>query len=309
MKVAVFGGTGFVGSYIIDSLLDEGHSPKLLVRSESIYKVPSVSDCELIIGDVNDVDVVRKTIDGVDAVIYTIGIIREFKSKGITYENLHFDGAVKAIDAAASAGVERFILMSANGVCPDGTGYQKTKWMSEQYLKNTDLKWTIFRPSTIFGDPRGSGRPEFCSQIKKDLINLPLPAPLFHEGLIPFNAGNFSMSPVHIKDVSKSFVNSLTNEKSLFQTIELGGEDFTWKQIIKTIGTAAGKSKFMVPAPVIAVKSVASALDRFSWFPVTADQLTMLVEGNTCDSSKYFSENKIDPIPFTEENLSYLGKD
>ena len=56
MKVAVFGGTGFVGSYIIDSLLDEGHSPKLLVRSESIYKVPSVSDCELIIGDVNDKD-------------------------------------------------------------------------------------------------------------------------------------------------------------------------------------------------------------------------------------------------------------
>ena len=65
----------------------------------------------------------------------------------------------------------------------------------------------------------------------------------------------------------------------------------------------------MVPAPVIAVKSVASALDRFSWFPVTADQLTMLVEGNTCDSSKYFSEIKIEPIPFSEENLSYLGKD
>ena len=54
MKVAVFGGTGFVGSYIIENLLAEGHSPKLLVRSESIYKVPSVGDCELIIGDIND---------------------------------------------------------------------------------------------------------------------------------------------------------------------------------------------------------------------------------------------------------------
>ena len=309
MKVAVFGGTGFVGSYIIDNLLAEGHTPKLLVRSESIYKVPSVGDCELIIGDVNDEEAVKKTVKEVDAVIYTIGIIREFKSKGITYENLHFGGAVNSIDAALAAGVERFVLMSANGVCPDGTGYQKTKWMSEQYLKNTGLKWTIFRPSTIFGDPRGNGRPEFCSQLKKDLINLPLPAPLFHEGLVPFNAGNFSMSPVHIADVSKSFVYSLTNEKSILKTIELGGKDFTWKQIIKTIGSAAGKKKLMVPAPVIAVKSVATALDRFSWFPVTADQLTMLVEGNTCDSSKYFSENKIEPIPFNEENLSYLGKD
>ena len=86
--------------------------------------------------------------------------------------------------------------------------------MSEQYLRNTDLKWTIFRPSTIFGDPRGNGRPEFCSQLKKDLINLPFPAPLFHEGLLPFDAGNFSMSPVHIKDVATSFVGSLQNEKN-----------------------------------------------------------------------------------------------
>tara|TARA_Y100001934_G_scaffold97433_1_gene120214 strand:- start:148 stop:747 length:600 start_codon:yes stop_codon:yes gene_type:complete len=199
--------------------------------------------------------------------------------------------------------------MSANGVCPDGTGYQKTKWMSEQYLRNTDLKWTIFRPSTIFGDPRGNGRPEFCSQLKKDLINLPFPAPLFHEGLLPFDAGNFSMSPVHIKDVATSFVGSLQNEKTELKTIELGGQDFTWKEIIQIIGSASGKKKFMVPAPVIAVKSVAKALDRFPWFPVTADQLTMLVEGNTCDSTKYFKENNINPIPFSEENLSYLGKD
>ena len=75
MKVALFGGTGFVGSHIIDNLLSEGHKPKLLVRSESIYKVPSVGDCELVIGDVNDKSAVRKTIEGTDAVIYTIGII------------------------------------------------------------------------------------------------------------------------------------------------------------------------------------------------------------------------------------------
>ena len=49
MKVALFGGTGFVGSHIIDNLLSEGHKPKLLVRSESIYKVRSVGDCELVI--------------------------------------------------------------------------------------------------------------------------------------------------------------------------------------------------------------------------------------------------------------------
>lgn len=309
MKIAVFGGTGFVGSYIVDNLIDKGYFPKLLVRQGSESKVASSEKCEIIDGDINNESSIKETISGSDAVIYTVGIIREFKSKGITYENLHFDGAVKCIDAAEKADVSRFILMSANGVCPDGTGYQKTKWMSEQYLKNTNLDWTIFRPSTIFGDPRGSGRPEFCSQLKKDMIGLPFPAPLFHEGLNPFGAGNFSMSPIHIKDVAKSFVDSINNKSLVRKIIELGGEAFTWREIIKKIGAAAGKNKFMVPAPVFAIKSVAAILDRFSWFPVTADQLTMLVEGNTCDSSKFFAENKIVPIPFNEENLSYLGKD
>ena len=309
MKIAVFGGTGFVGSYIIDSLIEENHLPKLLVRKGSESKLALAEKCEIINGDIDNISSIKETIADSDAVIYTIGIIREFKSKSITYENLHFDGAVKCIDAAQEAGVKRFILMSANGVCPDGTGYQKTKWMSEQYLKNTKLDWTIFRPSTIFGDPRGGGRPEFCSQLKKDMIGLPFPAPLFHDGLNPFDAGNFSMSPIHVKDVAKSFVSALGGKNMVKKTIELGGKSFTWKEIIKKIGSASGKNKFMVPAPVFAVKSVAAILDRFSWFPVTADQLTMLVEGNTCDSSKFFAKNKLVPIPFNEENLSYLSKD
>ena len=59
----------------------------------------------------------------------------------------------------------------------------------------------------------GKNRPEFCSQLKKDLINLPFPAPLFHEVLIPFNAGNFSMSPIHINDVANCFIKSIDDKK------------------------------------------------------------------------------------------------
>jgi NADH dehydrogenase len=179
--------------------------------------------------------------------------------------------------------------------------------MSEQYLKNTDLEWTIFRPSLIFGDPRGHNRPEFCTQLKKDLINLPFPAPLFHEGLLPFNAGSFTMSPIHVKTVADIFVSSIDKDNHYSETIELGGEtELTWKEIIKIISNACGKKKWTLPAPVIAVKTVAAIFDRFSWFPVTKDQLTMLVEGNTCDSTNYFSDNNLKPLQFNIENLSYL---
>ena len=307
MRVALFGGTGFIGSYIIDQLIDKEHIPRMLVRNGSTEKSLSSNKCEIVNGDITDGDAIREVITGADAVIYTIGIIREFASKGITYEKLHFEGAIRCMDIAIEMEVKRFILMSANGVRPDGTGYQKTKWMSEQYLKNTDLEWTIFRPSLIFGDPRGHDRPEFCTQLKKDLINLPFPAPLFHEGFLPFNAGSFTMSPIHVKTVADIFVSSIDKNNHYGETIELGGEtELTWKEIIKIISNACGKKKWALPAPVIAVKTVAAIFDRFSWFPVTKDQLTMLVEGNTCDSTNYFSDNNLKPLQFDIENLSYL---
>ena len=60
--------------------------------------------------------------------------------------------------------------MSANGAKIDGTGYQETKHLAEEYLKYTNLDWTIFRPSLIFGNPRSDDRPEFCTQLKKKYV-------------------------------------------------------------------------------------------------------------------------------------------
>ncbi|SVA39919.1 uncharacterized protein METZ01_LOCUS92773, partial [marine metagenome] len=156
MKVALFGGTGFVGSYIIDELIASGQTPRVLVRPGSEEKLMQEEKCELVYGEISDIGAINNTLLGAEAAIYNIGVIRQYPRKGITYEDLHFDGARSCMDQCENVGIDRFILMSANGVKPDGTGYQKTKWLAEQYLINTGLKWTIFRPSLIFGDPRGS---------------------------------------------------------------------------------------------------------------------------------------------------------
>ena len=308
MKVALFGGSGFVGSYIVDELINEGHKPVVLVRQNSEKKLSQSSKCKLIKGDINELDAINKTIKGVDAVIYCIGIIREFRNKGITFDNLHFQGAKRCMDSAIKLGVNRFILMSANGAKIDGTGYQKTKHLAEQYLKYTKLDWTIFRPSLVFGDPRGNNRPEFCTQLKKDMLGLPIPAPNFHKGLNPLDAGKFAMSPIHVRDVASFFVKSIEMKASSKKTYHLGGVAYYWKDIIQTIAKAYGKKKWTIPAPTIVVQIIAGLLGRFSWFPITKDQLTMLVEGNVCDSEEVFALFKVEPTPFNTETLSYLNK-
>ena len=305
MKVALFGSTGFVGSYIVKKLISEAFIPRELVRKESELKITSES--EVIYGDIQDRNSVLETIEGTEAVIYNIGIIRQLPKKNITFKELHFDGVNSCIEIAKSIGVKQFILMSANGVKPDGTEYQRTKWQADEALKKSGLNWTIFRPSLIFGDPGGQGRPEFCTQIRDDMLSLPIPAPLFYEGLLPFNAGSFSMSPIHVDNVAAFFVKAIAEESCNGKIYNLGGpESLTWKEIIHQIALASKKRTWKIPAPVFAVKIAASMLDRFEWFPVTRDQLTMLMEGNTV-SGHYFDEFSITPRKFIKDNLGYLS--
>ena len=307
MKVSLFGGSGFVGNYIVDELIDNNCKPYVLLRHGSESKLSKYNDCRIITGDLDNPTAIEQTMMNTEAVIYNVGIIREFKSHGITFEKLHFEGLVKCVEQAKKLNIKRFILMSANGVKRNGTGYQTTKYYGEQELINSSLNWTIFRPSLIFGD--SNGKDEFCEQLKNDMLSLPLPAPLFHKGLLPFNAGKFKMSPIHVKNVASFFVKSINMENAIHKTYKLGGpNEYTWKEIINIISQSYGKNKWTLPAPIIPIKFMAFFLERFKWFPVTRGQLTMLLEGNTCDSKKIFKEFNIEPIKFTKEALEYLKK-
>ena len=307
MKVAIFGGSGFVGDNLIDELLNQSHEVYALVRYGSEHKISNFNKIRSFIGDIDNPTAVEQTIINAEVVIYNIGIIREFKSRGINFNHLHFQGLKKCVDMSEKLNVKRFILMSANGVKDNGTGYQSTKYKAEEYLKNSSLNWTIFRPSLIFGDSKG--KQEFCSQLKKDMLSLPFPAPLFFDGFNIFNAGKFEMSPIHVKDVSKMFVNSIALEKTYKKTYNLGGDNLTWTEILKLIATASEKdSKMFIPTPAIFIKFAASLFGGI--LPISRGQIIMLMEGNACDSKEVFQILDIkDPIKFNNENLDYLSNE
>ena len=304
MKIAVYGGTGFVGSYLIDGLVGAGHQPVVLVRKGSEHKLNHADECTIVSGDIEDSAAVAATLDGADAAIYAIGILREFPRKGITFKGLHYDSACRVIDAAQAAAIKRFLLMSANGVMPDGTAYQRTKYQAEQYLNATDLHWTIFRPSVIFGDPRG--RMEFASQLYRDVIASPLPAPLFFPGLLPTGAGSYEFSPVHVENVARAFVTCLDRSDCIGRILQLGGEEvLSWRDILHRLAAATGRRKVMLPVPALGIDIAARLLQQFDDFPITHDQITMLVQGNTCSADDLVGLG-IRPLAFDSENLAYL---
>ena len=153
MKVAIFGGTGYAGSYIIDELINNDMVPRLLVREGSESKVIQPDKCEIVIGDIEDEDAINKTLDDCDVVIYLIALIREFPSKGITNERFQFHGSERVADLARGKNVNRFILMSANGARLNGTDYQTTKFLAEKYLselkKSLNFNYSSFKSMII----------------------------------------------------------------------------------------------------------------------------------------------------------------
>jgi uncharacterized protein YbjT (DUF2867 family) len=306
MNVSMIGGTGFVGSHLAARLIADGHRPRLLVRPGGRPRPAWLDACETVSGDIGNQDAVADCVAGCDAVVYLIGILREDPAHGVTFEELQFRGVERAISAAKLAGVRRFLLMSANGVKAAGTLYQRTKLLAEDALKASGLDWTIFRPSVIFGDPQG--HMEFCTQLKRDIIDSPLPAPLFYPGLLPLNAGRFELAPVAVGDVAAAFCHALTHGDTISQTYNLcGPKAHSWKDILTTIAAACGRTKLMLPAPALAVQAVAAALDRFPWFPITRDQITMLLENNRCDDGNGFERLGLIPSPFDATSLAYLN--
>lgn len=304
MKIGIVGGTGFVGSYVVDALLDAGHELRVLTRPGSEHKLNASPSCTAVPGNVANEDDIRACLTGTDAAVYLIGILRELPRQGITFDAMQRRGAERTIAVAEALGVSRFLLMSANGIDAAETPYQTTKLAAEERLKASTLQWTIFRPSVIFGPPRG--RMEFCTQLKNELIDSPLPAPLFFSGLSPLHAGAFRLAPVHAEDVAKAFATALVRDDAIGETYALCGPNSpSWKEILQALASASGKSKLMLPAPALVLEPVAAVLGRFSWFPVTRDQLRMLLAGNTC-SDDGLARLGIIGRTFDQTSLHYL---
>ena len=137
------------------------------------------------------------------------------------------------------------------------------------------------------------------------MLSLPFPAPSFFSGVNIFSAGKFRMSPVHVKDVAKIFVDCIENNHSFKKVYELGGKYLPGMKLYQYFECIQQTKAYCTSSSDCCIYD-GLLLDRFSWFPISRDQITMLLEGNTCESAQIFKRYNIKPIAFKSENLSYL---
>ena len=297
MRVAIIGGTGFVGSYLVDALLEQGHEVSVLVRPGSEDKVRGGDRVRRVTGDLDSTAALNELLAGQQAAIYNVGLLREYPRKGIIFEAAQYQGVVDTVAAAKAQSVPRLLLMSAIGVKEDGTRYQSTKRRAERYALESGLDVTVLRPSVIFGDPRGTM--EFATQLYRDMIRPPLPAVAFP---------GVRMSPVAVADVADAFVAALGDPATIGETIELAGpEVLEWGEVVRRIAAAVGRKKIVSPMPLGIMRVGATLLDWLPFYPVTRDQLTMLEEGNTGTPDVLQGLIGRQAKPFTAESLRYLS--
>lgn len=302
-KIALFGGTGFIGSYLTDELINSNFKIRMLVRNISNAQI--TENIEYIKGDLSNTSSIENIINRCGVVIYAVGIIRENRKQGITFERLHYEYFKNVVDISNKHNIKKIVYLSANGVSENGTTYQITKFKAEQYLKANFDNWTIFQPSVVFGNPKNNI--EFVTQLMEDIIEKNFPAPLFFR-FNPFYYNDFFKStPIHVKNLAQVIVKSIDTNFSDCKTFKIGGPTIIgWSNMLKLISRIINKRKIFIPVPILAVFLMSKLFDRFQSFPITSTQIQMLKEDNICDSKDLFKNNNIEPLHFTEENLQYL---
>jgi NADH dehydrogenase len=290
MKIFVTGGTGFVGHALLHQLSAAGHQVRVLVRPGSEGKLAVHDGIEIRHGDATEPATLAGALAGCDAVIHLVGIIREFPDKGITFACLHVEATANILVAAREQGVQRYLHMSANGTGPTATtAYHRTKWQAEQAVRASNLAWTIFRPSLIFG--KGG---DFITMLADLIRKLPV-VPVIGDG-------QYRMQPVAVAQVAASFVRALDLPATIGQTYHLGGgESYSYDEILDLTGQAIGRGHVTkAHQPLFMVKPMIKLMERSAHFPITTDQLEMLLQGNVCDNTPWATTFGITPVSYAE---------
>ncbi|HEY2975144.1 MAG TPA: NAD(P)H-binding protein [Pyrinomonadaceae bacterium] len=235
MKIAITGGTGFIGRHLAQRLAAEGVEVVLLARSDrGEFNGRGMT---LVASDLSDPAVLRKAFADCDMVAHCAGINREIGQQ--TYHRVHIEGTRNVIDAASRQRVKKIVLMSFLRARPNcGSAYHESKWAAEELIRASGLDYTIIRASMVYG--RGD---HMLDHLSHALHTFPLFAMV---GL-----KEKGIRPLAIDDLVDVLRAALVEGRLTRETVAVtGAEELYLSEAVRRVARVTGKKVRMVRAPV-----------------------------------------------------------
>jgi NADH dehydrogenase len=239
VRVAITGGTGFVGGHLAAALSASGHEVVVLARgvdrrpwAEEVTALPGVRLARVSIEDPGEL---AKTFEGCDAVGHCAGINRQIGSQ--TYEAIHVRGTANVVKAAAEADVRRLAFVSFLRARPEcGSPYHESKWAAEELIRASSAGWTVVKPGMMFG--RGD---HMLDHLSHALYSFP----------VFVGIGRRRVRPLAVEDAVQVMVAALLDGQLQNTTVGLvGPTEMSFDDAARLVARVIGKWLAFVRAPL-----------------------------------------------------------
>jgi uncharacterized protein YbjT (DUF2867 family) len=291
--VTVFGGGGFVGRYVCESLLKRGVRVRIAQRNPRqayiIQPLAEVGQFGFVQADITRPASVRDALTGATAAINLCGVF------GKAMQSVHVEGARNVAEAAAELGLDALVHISAIGADPDSqSAYGRTKGDGEAAVRRAFPAATIIRPSLVFG-PEDNLTNRFAK-----LARLPV---------LPVIAAKRNFRPVYVRDLARAIAMAALDPQYCETTYEIGGPQvMSMVELHHAILELTGQKPDLVPLPDL-VGSALSYLGFLPGAPLTRDQWLMLQRDNVPSGEAPGLEAfGIKPTPLAAVGAEWLGR-
>lgn len=288
----ILGGSGFLGSYLCEQLVDDGWHltvpTRLYHRARHLLPLPTL---HLLEANIHDPAVLASLAANHSAVINLVGTLHSDRRPpyGSAFEQIHVTLPRNLAHACRQAEVKRLIHVSALGASAQGASlYQRSKAAGEealiQGLAGSSVNWTIFRPSLIFGP--GDNFLSSLARMARYAPVLMLPSP------------QTLMQPIYVGDVAQTIVRALAHPSTYERIYELAGpHSYSLKELAELVSLWSGHPRKVLTMPGPVAQAMAGVAGIFSKRPVlTKDQLDMLQSPNVLTTAMA-QELQLHPTP------------
>ncbi|HWA41825.1 MAG TPA: complex I NDUFA9 subunit family protein [Hypericibacter adhaerens] len=267
----VFGGSGFIGRYVVQRLAKQGWMVRAAVRrpDEALFLKPlgDVGQITPVAANLRHQGSVEAAVAGADAVVNLVGLL--YQAGPQRFDAVHVEGAGRTAAAAAKAGASRFVQISAIGADPASpAAYARTKAAGEAAVRAAFARATVLRPSIVFG-PEDQFFNRFA-QMARMSPALPL-----------IGGGHTKFQPVYVGDVADAVMAAIERPEALGQTYELGGPEIrTFRQLMELMLSEIERKRLLIPVPFALASLQGALLGLLPMPPLTLDQVRLLKRDN-----------------------------